>query len=471
MAVTIKLTTTGTTVNMTIASDEWRLLENWEPVVATPTGDGSIPEYVVDVLPVITTGTSDDNFAAQLQDLHLLAQRAAEYWADENQTIPVYFHRQLTGESGETRTLVRAIEFDVDERFGSWIDTCPPITEGRLGNIAITHHPTWERETAVAASGAVGISVLGGKADYTDVVGDFPARPYYLRWYAAATGVFQYLWTGFRSDTRAGTANNFVSLWECEDGSPIAETTVTTDATASPGGGGNTKMRIDTTVATGTGTTLTSCFSMSLSQAAGANTAAQFGTSVVLLRAKVDAGTAQVRLEQRGVGALTSVFGPVVDISATSYSIYNLGTVTWPMRDRKGLPTSLLAATYDDTELIALWARLKTGLPTTLDCDCYVMIPADEYFVLIGNVGVTSTVDAYFGVSPEDTWTGVSVNSATSKMQDICPVSPSGAGIPVGEGRLFFCAANASLVAPGIADTVSVLLSTYPRWLSLRGAE
>lgn len=484
MAVTLQVTDGTTTVDMTTSDNSWRLLDRWEPAVATPTGDGSIPGYVVDVLPVIITPSSDDDLALEMQKLHALAKRAAEYWADDNQTTPVWFHRQLTAETGAARTLVRQIDFDVDTRFGSWIDACPPVTDGRLGNVAITHHPCWEKTSAVAASGTENASVLGGAIDYTDVVGDFAARPYYIRWYGGDVGaVFQYIWMGFRSDARTGSiadASKFVALWECEDGSAgtNAATADVADGSPTGGGGADNVMR----VAWGGGTTTwANRWSMSIAQqitSTGGTSPddipAYFGTFLVLLRAKVDAGIAQVRTQLRGLGALTSVYGPIVDVSATSWTIYNLGTVTLPMRDRKAIPIALLAASLDDDEVISIWARQKSGTTTALDFDCCVLLPIDEYFVLIGNVGVTTgPIDAYMGVDPTDRWAGISVDTSTDpdRIQDVCPMSVAGPGIPVGDGRAFVCVANASLAAPAYNDNIDVLISTYPRWLSLSGAE
>jgi len=367
MAVTLEITDGTTTADFT-TSTAFQLLRYWEPVVATPAGDGSIPGYVTDVLPVIIRATSDNNFAATMQGLHSLQRRAAEYWADRTQITPVWFHRQLTAESSELRTLVRSISFDPDAHFGSWIDACPPITDGRIARIAITHHPYWEKTSATSAAGSTGISVLGGAADHTttDVVGDVPARLYALRLYGAGAGdLFRKYWIGFRSENKVDGPQNFTALWELEDGSGNGtDCAATTDATASPGGGGNTKMQCDFSVDTGW------AFRCSLSWdtiTSGANRDDFAGTFLLLLRAKVDTGTAQVKVDCSFGGNLTRVFGPTVDIAATDYTIYNLGLVTFPVRDMRTVPTALVAQSYDGSQGLFLWARRKTGSTAALE--------------------------------------------------------------------------------------------------------
>jgi hypothetical protein len=195
------------------------------------------------------------------------------------------------------------------------------------------------------------------------------------------------------------------------------------------------------------------------------------GTFVVFLRAKIDSGSAQVKLQQRGIGALTTSFGPVVDVSETSWTIYNLGTVKLPMRDRKTFPIGLFAATYDDDDYLIVWARVLSGSPSALDMDCLVLLPIDELFVVMGNTSITATAGAYCGVDPRDFENGISIDATGPYIQDVCPVTVYGAGVPVGDGRAFICVANASHAAPAYNADVDVELSYYPRWLAGSGAE
>ena len=77
MAVTFTLTSTGlTTIDFTAATG-FTLQPDYVPVVATPTGDGSIPPYVTETLPVVIRATSENNLALHMQNLHALQKRAA----------------------------------------------------------------------------------------------------------------------------------------------------------------------------------------------------------------------------------------------------------------------------------------------------------------------------------------------------------------------------------------------------------
>lgn len=474
---TLEITDGDITVDLSTTTG-FEVLQRWRPVVATPLGDDAIPEYVTDVLPTYTHITSADDLATTMQDLHALQVRAARYWRDENYVTPVWFHRKLDDETGEHRTLVRSIAFDPDARLGSWIDEFPDLLEGRTGAISITHHPFWERTEPLDAAGGTDVSILGGMTDYsgTDVVGDVPARLYYSRIYAAPIWSLEEIWIGARTENKVETPANFVALWECEDGAVQgvdSDCTSTTDATASPGGEGNTKMQIDFDEtedwhALGR-------FFIQLDDVDGGNTPDFFGRFLVLLRAKVNTGVAQVRIGQFiWPFSQNQALGPIVDVSATSWTIYNLGLVRFPARNRKALSDALIGAEYDNNNAIMLNARIKSGVPV-LDCDCFILIPVDEFFIHLSDAGVTSMVEgheAFVGVSPADEHGALMIQTTgTAAVERVPQATIEGIGIPSGDGRLFICAAGADGASTSFSDTVRVAVKLVPRWLSLRGAE
>jgi len=316
------------------------------------------------------------------------------------------------------------------------------------------------------------ISVLGGAADHTatDVVGDVPARLYAMRLYGASAGTLtRKYWIGFRSDNKVNGPQNFTALWELEGGTANTDTSVTTDALASPGGGGNTKMLC--TFATTPTVWHLKCSLSWETITSNANYDDFAGQFVILLRAKMDTGTAQVKLDNSFGGGLTRVFGPVVDIAATDYTIYNLGVITYPLRDVRALSTALLADTYDHPQRVAIWARRKTGSTAALSLDCLVAIPCDEYFVYVDYAEVADGVDCYIGASPEDTWQGGAVIVAQSQFSELPEVSIQGAGVPTGDGRFWACCAATADAAPVLAKTHSMSVQLFPRYGSLVGAE
>ncbi len=475
MTVILQVTDGTTTVNLQNTTGA-QLLEKYLPVFATPTGDGTIPADVTEALPVIVRIATDDGLAATLQGIARLQQQAAMYMADPTEASPVWFYRKLTGESGGAaagiRFLVKSMSFTPTAKFGGLFDVGPAITDGRIGVLSITHHPYGEAPAVIAASGTDGVSVLGGAVNYTDVTGDVPARLYYLGLdNLAAARTYRQYWIGFRSVNKVAAPANVVTLWECEDGGVNgADSTFTTDATASPGGGGNTKLQ---TTFLGTATWAWRC-AITLADVT-ANYDDHTGDFVVLARAKVSANTAQVKLQQiGGSGSGTYRFGPVIDVADTSWNIYNLGVVSFPVRDLHSVPIAMYADSYDQLAALRIWARQKPGSDRpVLDVDCLILIPCDEYFIHAQSTETVATDDASrIAASPEDTATGVTIDTSGPYFRQTFPVEPIGAGIPTGDGRLFVCVANDNDgTAPAFGDTLDVELSYYPRWVYFRGAE
>jgi hypothetical protein len=440
--------------------------ENVLPTFAIPTGDGSIPAYITESIPCVIHITSGDNFASTMQDFHALQLGAAQFHADITYETPVWFHRKLDDESGAVRYLVRSMHFTADDQFGGHIDTVPLMVSGRTGTLTIEHHPYGERTSAISASTGTNLSVLGGSYAHTAVVGDVPARLYYARLYGGSVGIsFEKAWIGFRSAAKcSGTVANFVSLWELEDGTNLNNASTAVDATAS----GGDKLEITP------GASFEQNVTIDVDAVDAGNPAAFNGAFLVLLRAKVDAGTTQVKLKHFLVEADgPSRFNQVVDIAATSWSIYNLGIVTFPTRNRRAFPVGLKDATHDRSDNLALWSRDKPGdASTTLDADCFVLIPCDEYFIYVHNTAVDSVSESWIGVAPDEQ--SASYTLGTTGADYWYESSPShvvGAGLPVGAGRMYICVALASDAAPLPADDIDVDLSWFPRWISYRGAE
>ena len=163
--------------------------------------------------------------------------------------------------------------------------------------------------------------------------------------------------------------------------------------------------------------------------------------------------------------------GPTVEIDATDWTIYNLGTCEFPGRDLHATLTALFAATYDQRDGFEIYARVASGTPT-LDLDCLVLIPADEYLIQVQSAEATTDDKIYVTVSPEDVAHAQNVDGVSSWFNIHCPVSAMGAGIPEGDGRLIICIANDNDgTAPTFSDTVDAELSQFPRYVHFRGAD
>jgi len=149
MAVTFSLTSTGlTTIDFTSATDFVFQDDYYVPVVITPTGDGSIPPYVTETLPVMVNATTDNDLALTMQELAALQKRAAEYWVDQQQAIPVLLNCKLDAETTGRQALVKAIHFEWKPSIHAMYRECSIPPGWALGTVLIERHPYWERTTA-----------------------------------------------------------------------------------------------------------------------------------------------------------------------------------------------------------------------------------------------------------------------------------------------------------------------------------
>jgi hypothetical protein len=198
------------------------------------------------------------------------------------------------------------------------------------------------------------------------------------------------------------------------------------------------------------------------------------------MRAKVNQGTAQVKIRQ-DAGAINPYReGPVVDVGDTSWTLYNMGTCKFPLRDVHAIPTAMYAASYDQYDSFAIWARVKPGSPSTptLDMDCLVLVPCDEYFIHIKTANAPAWGGAWNGetrvcVAPEDVASGATVDVTNSRFNNACAVATIGSGVPNGTAaRAIIVGASAdSGTAPVLPADADVAISVFPRWIYARGAE
>jgi len=130
-------------------------------------GDGSIPEYVTETIPVTIVGTTDDNFAAYLQTFASLQKRAAEYWVDPQQATPVWYHEKLSAETGERRALVKSLGLAFDPETGSLMSGSPKTTAGKKATLFVERHPYWERTTARIFPNTTPTAAAAVAYDYT----------------------------------------------------------------------------------------------------------------------------------------------------------------------------------------------------------------------------------------------------------------------------------------------------------------
>jgi len=168
MPVTFSLTSTGlTTIDFTSATDFVFQDDYYVPVVITPTGDGSIPPYVTETLPVMVNATTDDDLALTLQELAALQKRAAEYWVDQQQAVPVLLNCKLDLETTGRQALVKAIHFEWKPAIHPMYRECSIPPGWMLGTVLIERHPYWERPTVRVFPNVWSTAAAAVAYDYT----------------------------------------------------------------------------------------------------------------------------------------------------------------------------------------------------------------------------------------------------------------------------------------------------------------
>lgn len=477
MTKVLKLVRGSSAVDLQSGAPGYQLLPGWLPKVATPIY-GRSPGPVVEELPIRISGTSHDDLASKLQALHEMQVGADAYIRDRATIEPVWLHARLTNETNERRALVRRMSLAFQTR---WFG---PEANQNVARVmaAIEREPYWEALTPTAAVSATGLSVLCGTVDYTaspgsDVVGDVPARLYELRILteSGTTETYEYVWLGFRSANKHGTLSNFVPLWECENGTAGTDTAAATDATASPGGTGNTKMTCSFSTEAGWARRCTIRLDDVVQNY---DYEALFGRFLVLMRAKVDSGTvAEARICQLyTLDPTVEVRGPTVEVSSTDWTMHEMGYVTIPLRDPQTLDLSSLDDIYEKSFALAIDARRTSG-SGSLHLDCLVLIPVDEYFISVSNAKIDYDLSTflYISVSPTNRHFAVTAEPAgettDAQIHTVGIISADGIGVPVGDGRMYCVLARADRVND-IDDTWYVSrIRMIPRWLSLRGNE
>ena len=467
MAMVLSLKQGGTTVDLQGGTTGFQLVE-WKAAVLTPT-PGQKPDSVIEAMQVRVTGSSHDNLATYLQSLHAMQEGAIRYIKDQFEQNPVWLWSQTKSETGGRRALVRSIGIGWDSGwYGHGGETPDPLIIGNqaLLTLTIEREAYWERTSNTTAATDTDVSAIGGVFDYsgTDVVGDAPARIHELKVGHDNGGlVFDECWLGFRSANKHGTLGNYNPIWELEDGINGADTLSAIDATASPGGGGDTKKTCTFAVEAGWKTRVT----MALSNVS-ADESDHYGRFVCLLRAKVTAGTAEVRIRQLMLDDASSITsGPIVEISATDWTIYNLGVVTIPLRNLHAVTTTHVGDGYDSDYAIQI--RARETATCDLYMDCLVMIPCDEYYIHGKNIDCRFSIDWYLCVSPEGQAFGVSIDAGD--MTAISEIDCEGDGVPIGDGRLIGVFARANSEQAAITYDWDPSLELIPRWGSLRGSE
>ena len=502
MAVTFTLTSTGlTTIDLTDTSTSIFLQESeYVPIVATPTGDGSIPPYVTETLPVGLHAMTYDAYCLLMQDLAALQKRAAEYWVDREQATPVWLNCKLDGETTGRRALVKAMHFEfrlkTEALYRECGTTVPP--SHLFGTLLIERHPYWEAPTARTFPRALPAAGVVYAYDYTaaggggtpaahDIVGDVGARIEDFQIEITSGDPLARFWLGFRSALKHPTLGNFVPTWELENGTNnAAESGITDDAAsdvngASPGGGSGVYVKVVETDLDWDDGAFHQVMYIELNDVT-ANEADNFGLFLWLLRAEAtDDDVWEVQCSYSGspsIYAYDQSFGHIVEIDdQDGWLIVETDVMPIPVRNLHNIPLTVRADSHDLTYTITIWARRTTNSGGELHLDALYPIPLDEGYAVL-NAGPSCPTGSRFWqtvhVSPEDT---IMAEMGTSSLYTIPSISSHGFALPIGDGRMI--AAWARNTISNFTDLPEYFSERnaddagtyYERWTVLRGAE
>ena len=450
-------------------------------------GDGSIPEYLTETIPVTIVGSTDNNFAAYLQTFAALQKRAAEYWVDPQQSTPVWYHEKLSAETGERRALVKSLGLAFDQETGSLMSGSPKTTAGKKATLFVERHPYWERTTTRIFPNTTPTAAAAVAYDYTataDIVGDVPARvnAFGLRCGTAAITMDRF-WLGIRSVGKHGATaiSGFVPVWEAEDGTN-ADAEVADDGggtepnTASPGGGSGDYITV-TPVGGGTDWDDGDFHGVAHIDATDVGYTAgldELGRFLWLMRAKVSAGEWQVRLRM-GYFTAKSFYDPVL-VDGTSWDYYEVANAAFPGRNMQALDIAHVTADAELLTAIFIEAKRTSGAGT-LSIDCFCSIPIDEGFLKIWGGTLTNTTDMVFGQGPNEADQTIWGTAAGGFTYDVVAFENENFRLPPGDGRIYcvYARVGSSVFTDQLEFGESAASNATPayteRWTGLRGAE
>jgi hypothetical protein len=477
MAVVHKLTDGDTTVDLTNTADSYDitynlLREGYVPQVAVPPGDGSIPPYVTETLPVRIAAPSADYLARALHSIHRLHSRAATYHADERQTTEVYYRHKLDDETSERAVLVREIA-----AIPRWSHLSSPAPEDYVVDLVISRHPYWESYDAITL-GPAQVSSVGGTVGFwqpmSNIYGDVPARisRLDLEGISGGGGPLYTFWIGARPENKYGDTNSFVPVWECEDGTNLSggDCVDSSDSTASGGS------RVTCDFASETG--WTDRMRLRVMDTAGGNPYfLQAGTFLMLLRCKVDGSTVvYVRPKTSltlGDDAFLAV-QPAIQVTSTSWELREFGILRMPPEE------STSGGSHGNISEAGVVIQATQSSGGSLYLDCIILIPVDEGFIKVdGGLVEYSGGDRRrlrITTLPDDRVVAYAYHSGNRRRA--CPTTAVNWGLPVGmrsptfpiEGKVILVFAAQRDGSSTVTDSFQVNCQWYTRWLSLLGS-
>ena len=417
---------------------------------------------IVETITVEIVGTSRDDMFVKLRALYRAIENARDYVQFPNQRNPSYLSYKPDSTTNTSYSCILGGRVDIP-------GTDANIAQGAGGEgeqlantmtgivITIEREAGWRNAAPVlAVAGATGIvsttfASAWGKAAIASLPGDLPASTF-ISVAANAAETLDTLYIGTRSSKRGGANYANAGMIEAESGtySAPADTSPAADATASPGGGGNTKLQCTFAGTPGN------------SKRCGLTPALGFGVYKVFLRARLSAaGSVTMYLQYAALGVGQYFLSNIVTITNTAWRMIEMGNVLLP-------PTFPIYREFGTAETyVYLYAARNSGA-CSLDLDFYYFMPVDECLVKIAGAAAVSP----YLVNCVNLLPGIQGCNIVDSIGDpyISPQQAGAISLEPGNSEIYFLGGDANFantLAP--AAGYPFVLSAYYKYLTARG--
>jgi len=437
--------TQGSTFNFLAGGTLRPLLDTWQTSAITP--DGTIVESCT-----LFAKNVDANIISAVNQIEDMAESIRRFLKDRTQGDSVWYEISADSVEYTKRAMLYSLNIipaSVD-KYGPWLGQGAAFYELEFERSAAFEDVSYQSTVAGSPNS------LGGTIALSALSGTLPGR--IQEAYITSANALEEFWIGIRA-TGAGVAD-FNPLWQCEDALTLgADTTVQSDAAASPG---TTNNVLRTTFAGGTA--MANRFIIKLDDVTASTSYFHFvGEYLVLLRCKVDSGaTVGVRMFTGYDNTLTAIYQPtyyrpVYGITNTLYMFKELGVISIPSFGyRRLLRNVALIKNYT----IGVQAERTGGTGSNaIYCDCLVLIPYQHFIhASKAEMSAARVVHIYMDEMGESSAVMTESAVALANME----LQSTGWEYPVDGGLLVLAAER--VTASDKTDAATIYLNYRRRW-------
>lgn len=387
--------------------------------------DGDRPTYaragnVVDVLTASITGSSVDDLLYKIDALRGLLDAARDVAMDIRRRSAPYMRMQVSGATYESYAVVFGGSVQLPDNFLDAATSGAYTVEGIV--VTIEREALWRRIEPYAGTPTALItpSATLTTGNYNMPHGSFDVSPA-----TQAPGLAELIFSpvvggaynignlviGARSTFRNIRSDLTLYIYpggilEAESGTLGTDASLQADATASPGGGGNTKIRISYATAS-------NALRLTVAPPVGQPFS---GTYRVFARVKLTAAaTVAIYAAYARSSNVQEVVNSAYSFTGTSWTTIDLGLIT---ADTAAGATMLSPFGVSATDILRIYSSRSTGAGS-LDIDSIILVPADEYYLTwnLASSSYASQVQALLRAStmePYGTSELIALETATS---------------------------------------------------------